>query len=128
MPQLVSFGSVRRPKLFISSRDVAVLKNQLELPVSEGVVDREVGLGGAAANAGLHGLTQTENGDVELGDIIVGIDGEKVGNGDDLARVMDKHQLGDTVKVEVVRNGKRMTIPVHLTEAPDNTRRRPIPR
>jgi S1-C subfamily serine protease len=128
VPQLVSFGSVRRPKLFISSRDVAMLRGQVELPVSEGVIVWEVGLGGAAANAGLHGLTQTENGDVELGDIIVSIEGEKVGNGDDLARIMDKHQLGDMVRVEVLRNSKRITIPVHLTEVPDNTRRRPIPR
>jgi S1-C subfamily serine protease len=124
VPQLVSFGSVKRPKFYISSRDVAMLRGQVELPVSEGVIIWEVGPGGAAANAGLHGLTQDENGDVELGDIIVSIDGEKVGNGDDLARIMDKHQLGDTVKVEIFRNGKRVIIPVHLTEAPD-TRRRP---
>src|SRR6266404_6369588 len=38
VPQLVSFGSVRRPKLGISSRDIAALKNQVEVPVSEGVM------------------------------------------------------------------------------------------
>ena len=40
--------------------------------------------GGAAANAGLRGLVRTEDGDVELGDIIVAVDGEKVANKDDL--------------------------------------------
>lgn len=122
VPQLVSYGMVRRPKLGISTRDVAMLKNQIELPVSDGIVIWEVAPGGAAANAGLQGLTQTENGDVELGDILVAIDGDKVENSDDLSRILDKHQLGDTVKVEIVRNGRRMTIPVRLTEAPDSRR------
>ena len=88
VPQLVSFGSVRRPKLGITSRDVASLRNQVDMPVSEGVLIWESLTGGAAANAGLQGLTQTENGDVELGDIIVGIDGEKVNNADDLSRIL----------------------------------------
>lgn len=122
VPQLVSFGSVRRPKLGITSRDVALLKNQIDLPVSDGIVIWEVAPGGSAANAGLQGLTQTENGDVELGDIIVAIDGEKIANADDLSRMMDKHQLGDTVKVEIVRNGRRTSVPVRLTEAPDSRR------
>ncbi len=124
VPQLVSFGTVRRPRLGITTRDVAVLKNQVEMPVNDGVLIWEVAPGGAAANAGLQGLTQTENGDVELGDIIVGIDGEKVGNTDDLSRILDKHQVGETVRIDVFRNGKRATVSVRLTEAPES--RRPI--
>jgi S1-C subfamily serine protease len=122
VPQLVSFGSVRRPKLGISSRDVSLLKSQIDLPVSDGVVIWEVAPGGAAANAGLQGLTQTENGDVELGDIIVAIDGDKISNADDLSKVLDKHQLGDTVKVDIIRNGRRTSVSVRLTEAPDSRR------
>ena len=34
-------------------------------------------------------LASTDDGDVELGDIIVGIDGAKVGNYDDLYRALD---------------------------------------
>ena len=122
VPQLVSFGSVRRPKLGINSRDVASLKNQMDFPVSEGVLIVQMTPGGAAANAGLHGVTQTENGDFELGDIIVGIDGEKVNNTDDLSRLMDKHQVGDTIRLELVRNGRRTTVPVHLSELPESRR------
>jgi len=79
--------------------------------------------GGPAANAGLRGLAQTEDG-IELGDIIVGLDGEKVSNNDDMLRMLDKHQLGDTVKVEVVRRGRRTVVPVQLTEVPPANRRR----
>jgi S1-C subfamily serine protease len=122
VPQLLRTGVVRRPKLGISSRDVEVLKRQVELPVAEGVVIWQVAPGEAAANAGLRGLTQTENGDVEIGDIIVGIDSQKVGNNDDLYRLLDKHQVGDTVQVQVMRNGRRTSVTVRLTESPTTRR------
>lgn len=122
VPQLISSGQVRRPKLGISTRNVEALKNQVNLPVSEGVLIWQVAAGGAAANAGLRGLTQTENGDVELGDIIVAINGEKVSNSDDLFRVLDKHQVGAVVPVDVIRNGRRMSVSVRLTEGPDRER------
>ena len=122
VPQLISSGQVLRPKLGITTRNVEAFKNQVDLPVSDGVLIWQVASGGAAATAGLHGLTQTENGDVELGDIIVAIDGEKVANSDDLFRVLDKHQPGDTVRVEIVRNGRRVTVPVRLTEGPSTRR------
>jgi S1-C subfamily serine protease len=115
VPELIRSGEVRRPKLGITSRDVEVLKNQVELPVSQGVVIWQVAPGDAAANAGLRGLTQTENGDVELGDIIVGIDNDKVANNDDLYRLLDKHQVGDTVQVQIMRNGRRLSLPVRLS-------------
>ena len=116
VPQLVRSGVVSRPKLGINSRDVEALRNQVDLPVSEGVLIWQVLPGSAAANAGLRGLTQTENGDVELGDIIVGIDSQKVSNTDDLYKVLDKHQVGETVRVEIMRNSRRVTVPVRLME------------
>jgi len=122
VPQLVRTGEVRRPKLGISTRNVEALRNQVELPVADGVLIWQVAPGGAAANAGLRGLTQTEDGDVEIGDIIVAIDGEKVANTDDLYRILDKHQVGETVRVEVFRNSRRTTLPVRLTEAPGSIR------
>ena len=116
VPQLIRNGEVRRPKLGISGRDVAPLVNQVRMPVSEGVLIVQVQPGSGAANAGLRGVVQTEEGDIELGDIIVGIDADKVTNNDDLFRILDKHQVGDTVNVEIVRSGRRMTVSVRLTE------------
>ncbi|HXL80485.1 MAG TPA: trypsin-like peptidase domain-containing protein [Pyrinomonadaceae bacterium] len=123
VPELVRSGEIRRPKLGITTRDVEALKNQVELPVSDGVLIYQVAPGGAAANAGLHGLTQTENGDVEIGDVIVGIDNEKVANTDDLYRILNKHAVSDLVQVQIVRNGRRTSVPVRLTETPDTRRR-----
>ena len=119
IPQLISSGRVVRPKLGITQRNVELLRNQIDLPVSEGVVIWQVATNGAAARAGLRGLTQTEDGDLVIGDIIVGIDGDKVGNSDDLFKLLDKHQVGDTVQVEIMRNGRRVALPVRLTEGPD---------
>src|SRR3989440_3632935 len=122
VPQLVRNGSVQRPSLSISSRNVEDLGRQAQLPVSDGVLIWSVRAGGAAATAGLRGLSQTDEG-VELGDIIVGIDGGKISNNDDLYRVLDKHQIGDTVNVEVIRRGRHTTVPVRLTGTVPMTRR-----
>src|SRR2546425_5091667 len=116
VPQLVQNGYVQRPKLGVTTRDVESLGGEVRLPVSYGTMIWNVQPGGAAANAGLRGLVQTEDGDIELGDIIVALDGEKISNNDDLYRTLDKHHVGDTVQVEVVRNGRHMTVPVRLTE------------
>src|SRR5256714_683224 len=118
VPQLVQNGYVNRPKLGINPRDVESLGAQVRLPVDYGTMILSVQPGGAAANSGLRGLVQTEDGDVVLGDIIVSIDGEKISNTDDLYRVLDKHKVGDTVQIEIVRAGRRTTVPVKLTEAP----------
>ena len=122
VPQLLQQGRVRRPKLGISTRDIASLRNQIDLPVEDGVLIYQVARGGGAAAAGLRGVQQTEMGDVELGDIIVGIDNDKVSNSDDLFRVLDKHQIGETVQVQIWRDGRRMSVPVRLMESPDSRR------
>lgn len=118
VPLLLKSGEVRRPKLGIGTRDVAPLKSQLDLPVADGVIILQVAPGQAAATAGLRGVTQTENGDVAIGDIILGMDGEKIANTDDLYRLLDKHQVGDTVQLEILRNNRRTSVPVRLTAAP----------
>ena len=115
VPQLLKSGAVLRPKLGIGTRDVQVLKSQLDLPVADGVIILQVALGQAAANAGLRGVTQTEDGDFAVGDIILGMDGEKIANTDDLYRLLDKHQVGDTVQLQILRTGRRITVPVRLT-------------
>src|SRR5215203_2693357 len=122
VPQLLQSGQVRRPKLGISTRDVAAFRNQVDLPVTEGVLIIQVARGSGAANAGLRGMQQTETGDFELGDIIVGIDNDKVNTSDDLFRVLDKHQIGETVQVAIWRDGRRTSVPVRLMESPDARR------
>ena len=114
VPQLIRSGVVIRPKLGISTFNVSEVRAQVDLPVQEGVGILQVQQGGAAAAAGLRGLQRTGDGDLLLGDIITSIDGERVKDRNDLFRILDKHQVNDTVQVEIVRNGQRTTVPVRL--------------
>src|SRR6267142_769837 len=122
VPQLIRNGVVNRPTMDLNTRDVALFRDQVDLPVKDGAMIYQIARGGAGATAGLRGVTQTENGDFEMGDIIVSLDGEKVGNSDDLYSLLEKRQVGQTVQVEIVRNGRRLIVPVRLS-APANTRR-----
>jgi putative serine protease PepD len=122
VPQLIRNGVVNRPTMDLNTRDVEKLKRQIDLPVQDGAMIWQMMRGGSGATAGLRGTTQDENGDVALGDIIVGLDGEKVGNSDDLYRLLENHQVGQTVRVDIVRNGRRLTVPVRLAAPADNRR------
>ena len=50
-------------------------------------------------------------------DLIIAIDGEKVQDEQDLSQMMDNHRAGDTVKVTIYRNKKKMDVSVSLGEA-----------
>lgn len=119
VPQLIRSGTVTRPKLDFVPRDIESIRGQVQLPVDYGVMVWQVAPGGAAATAGLRGVAQTEDGEVALGDIIVALDGEKVGNSDDLYRLLEKHQPGQTVNVEIVRGGRRLNVPIRLAASTD---------
>ncbi|MBA2339933.1 MAG: trypsin-like peptidase domain-containing protein [Pyrinomonadaceae bacterium] len=123
VPQLLRNGFVDRPKLGIDARAVKQLRDQVRLPVADGLVILRLDPNGAAAAAGLRGLQQTSDGDIVLGDIVTGADGEKVTDIDDLARILDKHKAGDTIQVEVFRNNGRVNVPVRLLPARNPFRR-----
>jgi S1-C subfamily serine protease len=124
VPQLIRDGRVVRPKLGIYPRDVSELRG-IRLPVEEGVLILQVDPNGAAAAAGLRGLSETEDGDINLGDIITGVDGVKVRGWNDLDNILDKHQFGDVVQVDVLRgDGRRATVPVRLL--PEQQQRRGV--
>jgi putative serine protease PepD len=126
VPELIKNGVIRRPKLGIAPYNIkGIDRTQVRLPVSEGVMIYSMDPNSGAAAAGLRALRETEDGDVLLGDIIVAIDGEKVSTNDDLYRILDKHQVGDTVKVEVARDNGRVTVPVRLMDNTDTRRAAP---
>ena len=52
------------------------------------------------------------------GDIIMDIDGNQIPDMNELARVLDKLKVGQTVALRVSRNGRALELKVLLTERP----------
>ena len=120
VPQLIQFGEVRRPKLGASLPSVQDLQTRgYRLPIEKGLLIYSLVPGGAAERAGLHGLTQ----DGTVGDIVLSIDGQDTNSVDDLYRLLDKKQIGETVQVELYRDGKNITVPVKLLPTPVSNKR-----
>ncbi len=55
------------------------------------------------------------------GDLIVAINGDPIGEQQDLANVMNKHRAGDTVTVTIYRAKRKMDVKVVLGEARERT-------
>ena len=81
-------------------------------------------VGGPAAAAGIRGGDRTvQSGMRRLtigGDVIVGIDGQKVGNQFDMNVLLNRKRPGDSVTVSVYRGAKKVDIPVKLGERDGN--------
>lgn len=78
-----------------------------------GVVVLQVMPGSPAERSGLLGLKQSLNG-ISLGDVIVGIDKERVDDYDDLYNALDQHRAGDKVIVKVRRGNAVVELPMEL--------------
>ncbi|MBK6723297.1 MAG: trypsin-like peptidase domain-containing protein [Pyrinomonadaceae bacterium] len=111
VPQLLQFGEVRRPKLGATLPSVADLAARgYRLPVEQGLLIYQTQPNGSADRAGLRGISTNGN----IGDIILAVDGQKMSDLDDLYRLLDKKQIGDTVNLEVYRDGRTLNVPVKL--------------
>src|SRR6185503_11817665 len=128
LPDLINKGYVSRPWLGISLYPLdRRMARQLDLSVEEGIMVGDVYRGSGAATAGLRGavLRETMFGGVaiqQIGDVIVTIDGKKTTNADDLQNALQDKNPGDMVQVELVREGRRLTLPVRLSERPPQER------
>ncbi len=58
-------------------------------------------------------------GRLEVGDVIVAVEGEPVTLSDDLREVVGRHQPGDWVELTVLRGGEETSVRVRLTESED---------
>jgi S1-C subfamily serine protease len=93
------------------------LADYLKLPVKAGILIEKVTPGGPAAAAGIRGGSKPILGLQELrvgGDVIIAIDGKEVTSGMDLNLLLNRAQPGDTVTLTIIRDGKRMDVPVKL--------------
>ena len=65
---------------------------------------------------GLYITQSSENSGLKPGDRIVQIDGTAISSAADISTVLNRHSVGDMVKVIVSRGGKEITVSIKLTE------------
>ncbi len=121
IPQLIQNGRVIRP-------DIGIARvYQMEEGLLIATLDPE----GAAARAGLRGpqvvrqrrrqgpfVYEYKTVDRSAADLIVAVDGEKIRGADDFLNIIESKQPGDTVALSIVRDGRRMEVPVRLDASP----------
>lgn len=98
--QLVEFGEVRRGRLGVSSQDLTPeLARAFGISDRHGVVIVDVVPESAADKAGLR-----------QGDVIVSVGGRAVRDAESVRNLMGLMLVGQTVELEIVRNGKRQSV------------------
>jgi 2-alkenal reductase len=106
--KLITDGKIAYPFLGVSYGMIdAELAAENNLPVQNGALVSEVQPGQPAAKAGLKG-----------GDIIIAVDGLKLGSDVSLRGLLLQRKPGDNVKLEVLRDGKTLTLDVTLATRP----------
>jgi S1-C subfamily serine protease len=113
VPQVIARGKYVRPVLGIQVDDEL---NRLVIRRigTEGVAVLRVTPGSPAAAAGLQGVRPQPDGTITPGDIIVAVDGSTVEGVARLLSRLDDHRVGDTVRLTVLRDGRRIEVDVTL--------------
>ncbi len=122
---LMTEGHVRRAYLGVQTIPVGGwLAEALDLPVQEGLLVEQATKGSPAAAAGIHGGDRTAQAGMNRiaigGDVIIAVDGQKVGNRFDMDVILNRKRPGDSITVTVYRGAKKIDIPVKLGERDGN--------
>ncbi|MCL5319229.1 MAG: trypsin-like peptidase domain-containing protein [Thaumarchaeota archaeon] len=112
--QIRQHGRVIRPWLGISGVDInRAVARKYELPIETGVLILEVGVDSPAYETGL-----------KQGDILVETQGLEIKQMKDLLRTLSKANIGDVLRLTIIRNGRRYETSVRLVESAYPTIRR----
>jgi S1-C subfamily serine protease len=115
IPMLEKDGRVRRAYLGIKGETVDASLRAVGAEASSGVLVDEVVPNSPASRVG---LVADSGGAKPDGDVVQTIDGRPVHTAEDLVHALHAHAPGDTIKLELLRDGKRLALQVRLTERP----------
>lgn len=124
VPELIAYGRYRHPWLGVVGYTITpTLARRLNLPVEQGVLVAQVYRGSPAHKAGIRGAKdQVVIGSRIIlvgGDIITAIDNTPIKGVDFLnAYLEDNTQVGQTVELSILRDGKPLKVKVVLEEEP----------
>ena len=122
--QLRDKGHVDHAYLGISSVTLyPQLAERLKLNALAGALIDKIDTGGPAAHAGLHGAKShiTFQGVPKIpdgSDVIIAVDGRRLGAAEDLSDLIGAHHPGEAVRLRIIRNGKQRTVNVTLAKRP----------
>ena len=121
---LIKTGRVRRATLGIEGRGLwPGLAEALQIPVQQGILVERVTPGGPAAQAGIRGGTHSMLAGLQEirtgGDVLVAWDDKPLATQMDLNLLLNRAWPGDSVTLMVIRDGKKITVPVKLGEGHD---------
>jgi S1-C subfamily serine protease len=108
---IISHPQPQRPALGVT---IAPRELQQRLGVGRGVLILDVLPGSAAAKAGLRPTRLDEDSEVQLGDILLAVDGHTVGRIEDIHKELGRYHVGDTIPVMVRREGQERTVNLTL--------------
>jgi S1-C subfamily serine protease len=122
--QIIAHGQAQHAYLGLSAAAVTPqLKKLFNLPTAQGLLVRDVTRGSGAAKAGIRaGSTQVvvEGESYSVGgDIITKVDGRPVVDFDQLSAVVQQKHPGDTMKIELWRDGSQRTVTAKLGTRPN---------
>lgn len=110
VPQLIKYGKVKKSVLGIRTLETTGLRPE----GIKGAIVAEVIKASPAEKAGIIPLTQSPDGSIVLGDLIVAADGKPVEDGNDLFHVIDDKNPGDKITLELVNHGETRTVIIKL--------------
>ena len=110
---IIKKGSYTRPTIGIrvSSRMNALYK---ELNGKDGVVVVDVLSGTSAEKRRLKPTSSDHKGVITFGDVIISLNAKPVESIEDLFSLLDEHQSGETVTLEILRENKTEKIEIEL--------------
>lgn len=118
LPELKA-GNKVYPWLGVSLQDMdSTAAKVLNTDVTQGAVVIDVLEGTPAEKAGVQLPAATPRGVIVSADIIIGVDGQKVTNSQDLINYVRSKKVGDKVNLEIARGKERVTLAVTLEARP----------
>jgi S1-C subfamily serine protease len=128
VPQLISKGYVPYPYVGATVQPLfPQISKALKLDVDKGAMVVEVTPGGPADKAGVKGGNkQMQVGNIQItvgGDIITHVDQKEMKDAEELIRTIREKNIGDTVTLRIIRDGKTREIRLTLQERPKSFRR-----
>jgi S1-C subfamily serine protease len=116
VPQLIARGHLERPELGFEPVEPRLVERAFG--PQKGVMVGKVARGGAAARAGLRGVS-VEGRRVFAGDLIQVVNGRTVQDWDGLLDAVEALPLGSTVNLEIQREGRKIPVAIRLEAARD---------